>query len=128
MKTTTPMTPDLFYEWKKKKIEERDANLAAQQAERAKNDRMRYIHYPFLLFMWDVHVVMKVDTILPSLLLIWLHCFLLQCSGRELFLSNASLFVDDAEAYEKYQREPENDETEQNVSFLFLSVFCPHFM
>jgi len=37
------MTPDLFYEWKKKKIEERDANLAAQQAERAKNDRMRYI-------------------------------------------------------------------------------------
>jgi len=28
-------------QWKKKKIEERDANLAAQQAERAKNDRMR---------------------------------------------------------------------------------------
>ncbi|BAT95829.1 hypothetical protein LR48_Vigan347s002600 [Vigna angularis] len=75
VKTTTPMTPDLFYEWKKKKIEERDANLAAQQAERAKNDRM---------------------------------------SGRELFLSNASLFVDDAEAYEKYQREPEYDETGQN--------------
>ncbi|QCE06239.1 zinc finger CCCH domain-containing protein 21 [Vigna unguiculata] len=75
VKTTTPMTPDLFYEWKKKKIEERDANLAAQQAERAKNDRM---------------------------------------SGRELFLSNASLFVDDAEAYEKYQREPEYDETEKN--------------
>ncbi|KAK8467840.1 hypothetical protein PHAVU_007G162750 [Phaseolus vulgaris] len=75
VKTTTPMTPDLFYEWKKKKIEERDANLAAQQAERAKNDRM---------------------------------------SGRELFLSNASLFVDDAEAYEKYQREPDNDQTEQN--------------
>ncbi|PKI32417.1 hypothetical protein CRG98_047180, partial [Punica granatum] len=27
--------------------------------------------------------------------------------GRELFLSDASLFVDDAEAYEKYQREEE---------------------
>jgi len=26
--------------------------------------------------------------------------------------------VDDAEAYEKYQREPEYDETEKNVSFL----------
>ncbi|KAL2978459.1 hypothetical protein AAZX31_13G119400 [Glycine max] len=75
--TTTPMTPELFFEWKKKKIEERDANIAAQQAERAKNDRM---------------------------------------SGRELFLSNASLFVDDAEAYDVYQREPESYETEENGS------------
>ncbi|XP_015877124.2 zinc finger CCCH domain-containing protein 11 isoform X2 [Ziziphus jujuba] len=64
--TTTPMTPELFLQWKKKKMEERDAGLAAQRAERAKNDRM---------------------------------------SGRELFLSDASLFVDDAEAYEKYLRE-----------------------
>ncbi|KAJ7972461.1 zinc finger CCCH domain-containing protein 11-like [Quillaja saponaria] len=68
--TTTPMTPELFMQWKKKKIEERDAGLAAQMAERAKNDRM---------------------------------------SGRELFLSDSSLFVDDAEAYEKYQREQESD-------------------
>ncbi|XP_045831173.1 zinc finger CCCH domain-containing protein 11 [Trifolium pratense] len=75
VKTTTPMTPELFMQWKKKKLDERDASLAAQQAERAKNDRM---------------------------------------SGRELFLSDASLFVDDAEAYDKYQREPEPDETEQN--------------
>ncbi|KAK7345614.1 hypothetical protein VNO77_16221 [Canavalia gladiata] len=73
--TSTPMTPELFLQWRKKKIEERDANLAAQQAERAKNDRM---------------------------------------SGRELFLSNASLFVDDAEAYDMYQREPESDESVQN--------------
>ncbi|RDX66891.1 Zinc finger CCCH domain-containing protein 11 [Mucuna pruriens] len=73
--TTTPMTPELFFQWKKKKIDERDANIAAQQAERAKNDRM---------------------------------------SGRELFLSNASLFVDDAEAYDVYQRESESDETQQN--------------
>ncbi|KAK4750223.1 hypothetical protein SAY87_027672 [Trapa incisa] len=65
---STPMTPELFMEWKKKKMEEREAGLAAQRAERAKNDRM---------------------------------------SGRELFLSDASLFVDDVEAYEKYQREEE---------------------
>jgi len=35
------MTPALFMEWKRKKIAERDAGLAASQAERAKNDRMR---------------------------------------------------------------------------------------
>ncbi|TXG49624.1 hypothetical protein EZV62_025499 [Acer yangbiense] len=74
--TTTPMTPDLFVQWKKKKIDEREAGLAEQRAERAKNDRM---------------------------------------SGRELFLSDASLFVDDAEAYEKYQREEESESTEQKV-------------
>ncbi|KAG9453300.1 hypothetical protein H6P81_006204 [Aristolochia fimbriata] len=66
--TTTPMTPELFIQWRKKKMEERDAGLAASRAERAKNDRM---------------------------------------SGRELFLSDASLFVDDVEAYEKYQRDEE---------------------
>ncbi|KAL7092031.1 hypothetical protein ACP275_12G140200 [Erythranthe tilingii] len=64
--TTTPMTPELFMQWKKKKVEEREAGLAAQRADRAKNDRM---------------------------------------SGRELFLSDASLFIDDAEAYDDYQRE-----------------------
>ncbi|KAL5800157.1 hypothetical protein ACOSQ3_033249 [Xanthoceras sorbifolium] len=73
---STPMTPDLFMQWKKKKIEEREAGIAAQRAERAKNDRM---------------------------------------SGRELFLADASLFVDDAEAYEKYQREEEPVSTEQKV-------------
>ncbi|CAI9762054.1 unnamed protein product [Fraxinus pennsylvanica] len=73
--TTTPMTPELFMQWKKKKMEEREAGLAALRAERAKNDRM---------------------------------------SGRELFLSDASLFVDDAEAYDKYQREEEPD-TQQKV-------------
>lgn len=75
VKTTTPMSTELFLQWKKKKLDEREASLAAQQAERAKNDRM---------------------------------------SGRELFLSDASLFVDDAEAYDKYHRQPESDETEQN--------------
>lgn len=75
--SSTPMTPELFMQWKNKKISERDAGLAAQQADRAKNDRM---------------------------------------SGRELFLSDSSLFVDDAEAYEKYQREPESDVAEQKVN------------
>lgn len=37
------MTPELFMQRKKKKIAERDAGLAAQQADRAKNDHMRYI-------------------------------------------------------------------------------------
>ncbi|KAF5184359.1 Zinc finger ccch domain-containing protein 15-like protein [Thalictrum thalictroides] len=64
--TTTPMTTELFMQWKKKKIDEKEEGLAALRADRAKHDRM---------------------------------------SGRELFLSDASLFVDDAEAYEKYQRE-----------------------
>ncbi|GLT93178.1 hypothetical protein SLE2022_109800 [Rubroshorea leprosula] len=73
---STPMNPELFMQWKKKKMEERDASLAAKQAERAKNDRM---------------------------------------SGRELFLANASLFVDDDEAYEKYQREEEPEDSEQKV-------------
>lgn len=39
--TTTPMNPELFMQWKQKKVEEREAGLAAQRAERAKNDRMR---------------------------------------------------------------------------------------
>ncbi|XP_068644133.1 zinc finger CCCH domain-containing protein 11-like isoform X2 [Aristolochia californica] len=63
---STPMTPELFMQWRKRKMDEREADVAASRAERAKNDRM---------------------------------------SGRELFLLDASLFVDDAEAYEKYQRE-----------------------
>ncbi|PKA62647.1 Zinc finger CCCH domain-containing protein 11 [Apostasia shenzhenica] len=68
--TSTPMTPELFQEWKRKKMAEKEVALSATQAERAKNDRM---------------------------------------SGRELFLSDASLFVDDAEAYEKYHREEFDD-------------------
>ncbi|KAB5544193.1 hypothetical protein DKX38_012305 [Salix brachista] len=76
---STPMTPDLFMQWKKKKVEEREAGLATKRAERAKNDRM---------------------------------------SGRELFLSDSSIFVDDAEAYENYQREEERMVTEEKVILL----------
>lgn len=74
--TTTPMTPELFMQWKKKKIEERDAGLAAEKAERAKMDRM---------------------------------------SGRELFLSDASLFVDDIGAYDQYQRDEQLDDTREKA-------------
>ncbi|XP_052176041.1 zinc finger CCCH domain-containing protein 11 isoform X2 [Diospyros lotus] len=69
--TTTPMTAELFLQWKKKNMEEREASLAAQRAERAKNDRM---------------------------------------SGRELFLSDSSWFVDDVEACQNYQRDEESNE------------------
>ncbi|KAK6126042.1 hypothetical protein DH2020_040156 [Rehmannia glutinosa] len=81
--TTTPMTPELFMQWKQKKMEEKEAGLAAQRAERAKNDRMRQAG--------GIHL--KFASLSPS--------------GRELFLSDASLFVDDAEAYDQYQREEE---------------------
>ncbi|CAO2166930.1 unnamed protein product [Urochloa humidicola] len=37
-KTTTPMTTELFMEWKRKKAAEREAGQAALKAERAKND------------------------------------------------------------------------------------------
>ncbi|CAN1142889.1 Zinc finger CCCH domain-containing protein 11 [Linum perenne] len=75
--TSTPMTPDLFMQWKKKQKDEKDASLDALRADRAKNDRM---------------------------------------SGRELFLADASLFVDDAEAYEKYQRAEEPEAAEKKVN------------
>ncbi|XP_057535020.1 zinc finger CCCH domain-containing protein 11 [Amaranthus tricolor] len=76
VKSSTPMTPELFAEWKRKKTEARAASMASQSEERAKNDRM---------------------------------------SGRELFMSNASLFVDDVGAWEQYERdESENNEPEVN--------------
>eukprot|EP00250_Pteridium_aquilinum_P005020 c15184_g2_i1 orf=92-796(+) len=68
VKSVTPLTPELFAEWKRKKISEREEKLAAKRAERAKDDRM---------------------------------------SGRELFASDASLFVDDVEAYDNYARDKE---------------------
>lgn len=74
VKTTTPMTTDLFMEWKRKKAEEREAGLAALRAERAKNDRM---------------------------------------SGRELFMADSSVFVDDAEAYDVYERQEESEANEE---------------
>lgn len=74
--SSTPMTTELFVEWKKKKREEREAQMALQIAERAKNDRM---------------------------------------SGRELFMTDASWFVDDIGAYDRYEREEEAGDAEQKV-------------
>lgn len=48
-------------------------------------------------------------------LILFVHV-LCNLSGRELFLSNASLFVDDAEAFEEYQREKEEQEIEHKVN------------
>lgn len=44
--TTTPMTTELFMQWKQKKLDEREAGLASLRAERAKNDRMRCFQMP----------------------------------------------------------------------------------
>lgn len=43
-------------------------------------------------------------------------------SGRELFLSDASVFVDDAEAYEKYHREEETDKVYSQVPIKHVSL------
>lgn len=40
LSSSTPMTPELFQQWKNKKMAAKEAALAANQAERAKNDRM----------------------------------------------------------------------------------------
>ncbi|CAM6102651.1 unnamed protein product [Calypogeia fissa] len=77
VKTSTPITAELFAEWKQKKMEQREAEQAAKKAERAKADRM---------------------------------------SGRELFAADASLFVDDAEAFDEYEREEEEQEEIQSSS------------
>lgn len=49
---------------------------------------------------------------------------MLPFSGRELFLADASIFVDDAEAYEMYQREeyPDEDSVRSAASW-FMRTF-----
>lgn len=44
-----------------------------------------------------------------------------------MFLANASLFVDDAEAYEKYQREEESDANEPKVTVCANFVYIAYF-
>eukprot|EP00249_Psilotum_nudum_P011966 c23495_g1_i2 orf=358-1488(+) len=78
VKTSTPMTTELFLQWRKKKMLQRETDIAAKKAERAKNDRM---------------------------------------SGRELFASDASLFVDDAEAYDEYHREEQDQMQTSNQNY-----------
>lgn len=49
-------------------------------------------------------------------------------SGRELFMADASVFVDDAEAYEVYEREEESEAKEESVNLPsfddICSIFC----
>lgn len=42
------MTTELFMQWRNKKAEEKEAGLAAQRADRAKNDRMRFCVFYFI--------------------------------------------------------------------------------
>ena len=42
-KTSTPITAEIFAEWKRKKAEAREAEQSAKRAERARTDRMRYV-------------------------------------------------------------------------------------
>jgi hypothetical protein len=46
------------------------------------------------------------------------------CSGRELFMADASVFVDDAEAYEVYERE-ESEANEESVNVPSFADICP---
>lgn len=41
-------------------------------------------------------------------------------SGRELFMADASVFVDDAEAYEVYERHEESEANEEPVKNNYL--------
>ena len=45
-------------------------------------------------------------------------------SGRELFMADASVFVDDAEAYEVYEREEEPEANEESVNVPSLVDIC----
>jgi uncharacterized protein with PIN domain len=84
-KTSTPMTTELFMEWRRKKAEEKEASQAALRTERAKNDRM---------------------------------------SGRELFMADASVFVDDAESYDAYEREESEANEDPDKSYGTHELGC----
>lgn len=53
--------------------------------------------------------------------------FLLVSSGRELFMADASVFVDDAEAYEVYEREEEPEANEESVNLPSFDDICSIF-
>jgi hypothetical protein len=43
-------------------------------------------------------------------------------SGRELFMADASVFIDDAEAYEVYERRDESQASEEQVEFPLTKI------
>ncbi|MFS7988781.1 putative ZC3H15/TMA46 family protein [Helianthus anomalus] len=88
------MTTDLFMQGKKKKVDEKEAGLPAQRAERAKNDRMRFrckVKAPMTtdLFMhWKKKKVDEKEVGLAAQKAERAKND--RMSGRELFLSDAS--------------------------------------
>ncbi|CAI5932978.1 unnamed protein product [Closterium sp. NIES-65] len=115
-----------LHEWKRKKQEVKDAEQAAKKAARAKEDRMSG-REQFLsdasLFVdddaaCDAYERVEEAAQLPLLLVqaseplirpLSLPSFPPLCSGRELFLSDASLFVDDDAACDAYERVEEEE-------------------
>ena len=43
-------------------------------------------------------------------------------SGRELFMADASVFIDDAEAYEVYERRVESQASQEQVKFALTKL------
>ncbi|CAI7927845.1 unnamed protein product [Closterium sp. NIES-54] len=93
----TQLTTEIFMEWKRKKQELKDAEQAAKKAARAKEDRMSVrTPHPCPSFL-----MLSLPSLLPPS-----PSF---CSGCELFLSDASLFVDDVSACDAYERVEEEE-------------------
>jgi hypothetical protein len=51
---STPLTAELFADWKRRKQEQREKELAEKTAERAKLDRLRQVLVIWMLFSVDV--------------------------------------------------------------------------
>ena len=47
-------------------------------------------------------------------------------SGRELFMADASVFIDDAEAYEVYERRVESQASQEQVKFALTKLALFH--
>ena len=62
-----------------------------------------------------------------SALLDVLNVAVLVSSGRELFMADASVFIDDAEAYEVYEREEESEANKESVNFPSFDDICSMF-
>lgn len=53
--------------------------------------------------------------------------FAIVSSGRELFMADSSVFVDDAEAYDVYERQEESEANEEPVNFHSCAIiFAPN--
>ncbi|KAF3321922.1 zinc finger CCCH domain-containing protein 11 [Carex littledalei] len=91
---STPLTPELFMQWKKKKQDERDAGLATSY------------------LIKDIKSNMERTLVFSMVVVQYRYSKVVIHSGRELFLADASLFIDDAEAYEIYNRQEGRDQAD----------------